>query len=142
MTGRVREHMDPQPHTIRDDQSVVAAARRMRQAQGAPLIVIDADNLVSGVVTSGDIALRVVADAQDPAQTPVGVICTREVTLADPDEDVEEAYDRMRERSLQRLPVVEGGRLVGLLRRCEEERGRVIELGESEAATRPSRSSE
>ncbi len=142
MTGQVAEHMDSQPHTIRDDQSVFAAARRMRQAQGAPLIVIDAENRVSGVVTSGDITLRVVADGQDPAQIPVGLICTREVAAARPDEDLEVAYGRMRERSLQRMPVVERGRVVGLLRLCSEAEGRVIELGESSpSVTRPSRSS-
>jgi CBS domain-containing protein len=50
-----------------------------------------------------------------PDSTTVGDICSPDLVTVGPDEDVSIAVDRMREHAVRRLPVVEGGRAVGIV---------------------------
>ena len=68
-----------------------------------------------GMVTDRDIILRCVAPEDDPAQTPVKDIMSRGCAFAAPDMDCAQAGALMARSQVRRLPVVEGGRVVGIL---------------------------
>ena len=68
-----------------------------------------------GMVTDRDIVLRCVAAEEDPAQTPVRDIMTRSCATVAPGDDCREATRLMARHQVRRLPVVEGGRLVGVI---------------------------
>jgi CBS domain-containing protein len=73
------------------------------------------DGHVLGIVTDRDIVVRAVAEGREPAGTPVGEICSREVTTVSPSTQVNDAIALMKERALRRLPVVKDGRPVGIV---------------------------
>jgi CBS domain-containing protein len=76
--------------------------------------VVEGDRPV-GMVTDRDIIARVVAEGRDPRSLTVGDIATRELVTIGSDQDVDEAALLMEEHQLDRLLVVEGERLVGII---------------------------
>ena len=68
-----------------------------------------------GIVTDRDLVLRCVASGEDPSHVPVGRVMTSRVAVADPEESVFTAAERMAQEQVRRLPVVERGRLVGMV---------------------------
>lgn len=105
-----------QDHFVCDTVRDVMSARQwvMRHEDIGALMMGDEGGGV-GILTDRDIVVRVVAVGQDPFQTPVGEICCRELTTVAPDDSVGEAVRLMRARSIRRLPVTEGGDIVGIL---------------------------
>ena len=73
------------------------------------------DRRLRGMVTDRDIVLRCVAAEADPAQTPVRDIMTRGCATVSPGDDCREATRLMALHQVRRLPVVEGGKLVGMI---------------------------
>ena len=67
------------------------------------------------MVTDRDIVLRCIAAEEDPAQTPVRDIMTRSCVAVAPGDDCREATRLMAQHQVRRLPVVEGGKLVGVI---------------------------
>jgi CBS domain-containing protein len=110
----VREVMTARPITMDAGSTVSEVARRMRDA-GIGDIIVTADGAVHGIVTDRDITVRAVAADADTRATLVGEIVTRDpVTLA-PDDDNRAAEGLMRVHAVRRLPVVDDGRLVGVV---------------------------
>lgn len=111
---KVREIMTTDLVTTRPSTTVTEAARLMRDANIGNVLIKDADRLV-GILTDRDVTIRVVAEGTDCNTAQVGDFMTRELFTAMPDWDVEDAVDIMGEEQIRRLPVVEDGRLVGIL---------------------------
>ena len=110
----VAEVMTPEVVTIEPSASISEAAKQMIQEQKGPLPVVEGDMPV-GMVTDRDIIARVVAEERDPGSLTVGDIATRELVTIGSDQDVDEAALLMDEHQLDRIVVVEGERLVGII---------------------------
>jgi CBS domain-containing protein len=110
----VAEVMTPEVVTIEPSASIADAAKRMIQEEKGPLPVVEGDRPV-GMVTDRDIIARVVAEERDPGSLTVGDIATRELVTISSDQDVDEAARLMDEHQLDRILVVEGERLVGII---------------------------
>jgi CBS domain-containing protein len=110
----VAEVMTPEVVTIEPSASIAEAAKRMIQEEKGPLPVVEGDRPV-GMVTDRDIIARVVAEERDPGSLTVGDIATRELVTIGSDQDVDEAARLMDEHQLDRILVVEGERLVGII---------------------------
>jgi CBS domain-containing protein len=111
---QVRELMVSSVVTIEPATSIVDAARLMIQAEKGPLPVVEGDTPVA-MVTDRDIIARVVAEGRDPNSVKVEDIATHELVTIGPDQDVNEARQLMDEHELDRILVVEGDRLVGII---------------------------
>ena len=112
---RVRDLMTLAPVTIEPQASVVDAAKKMIQKEKGPLPVVEGDGRAVGMVTDRDIIARVVAEGRDPDSVTVEDIATRELVTIGPDQGADEAALLMGEHQLDRLLVVEGERLVGII---------------------------
>ena len=110
----VAEVMTPEVVTVEPSASIAEAAKRMIQEEKGPLPVVEGDRPV-GMVTDRDIIARVVAEERDPGSLTVGDIATRELVTISSDQDVDEAALLMDEHQLDRIVVVEGERLVGII---------------------------
>src|ERR671919_2902181 len=118
MAKSVRDAMTENPRSIGASASVVEAARLMREEHiGSPPITDD-EQLV-GMITDRDITTRVVAEAADPKMTSVGDVDSRDLISVEPDKDLEEALQLMARHQVRRLPVVENGRLVGIVAQAD-----------------------
>ena len=135
MAKSVRDAMTENPRSIGASASVVEAARLMRDEHIGSLPITDDEELV-GMITDRDITTRVVAEAADPKMTSVGDVVSRHLISVEPDEDLEEAVQLMASHQVRRLPVVENGRLVGIvaqadvalnLRENEQRTGELVE---------------
>jgi CBS domain-containing protein len=114
MAGHLREIMTQNPVTVQTTDSVMAAARSMRDGNIGDVVVVERGQ-IQGILTDRDIVVRALAEGRDPTSTTVGEICSRELTTLSPSDSVNEAVKIMRERAIRRLPVVDGGRPVGIV---------------------------
>ena len=111
---QVRDLMVSSVVTIEPATSIVEAARRMIQEEKGPLPVVDGESPVA-MVTDRDIIARVVAEGRDPNSVKVEDIATHELVTIGPDQDVNEARQLMDQHELDRILVVEGDKLVGII---------------------------
>ena len=81
-----------------------------------------ADGALLGVVTRKTLVREVVAAGLDPATTLLGSIAEPPIFTLDADEDLDVAFHELEERDLERVPVTESGRLVGILSRAVVQR--------------------
>jgi CBS domain-containing protein len=114
MGQSISDVMTTDPRTAQARETVRQAAKAMRDEDVGAVIVLD-DGQVCGIVTDRDIAIRAVADGQDPNETTIGEICSRDVETLSPDQSVEEAIKIVRKKNVRRVPVVEDGRPVGIV---------------------------
>jgi len=71
------------------------------------------------MITDRDITTRVVAEAADPTSTSVEDVYSRDLVSVEPDEDLDDALQLMARHQVRRLPVVENGRLVGIVAQAD-----------------------
>ena len=116
---KVRDIMSSRVVSIGQDEPVSAAARLLKHANVGALPVCDAQKRLRGILTDRDIVTRCVAPGADPDQTPVREIMSRGVVTCAPDETPEAAAKRMGADQVRRLPVLDEGRLVGIVTLCD-----------------------
>ncbi|MCF7996557.1 MAG: CBS domain-containing protein, partial [Chromatiaceae bacterium] len=102
---QLQDVMTPQLEYISQNESMIHAARMMREHDIGMLPVLE-ENQIVGVVTDRDIVTRGLADAIDP-ETPVSRIMTTGVELRYTDDDVDEAAKLMEQQQIRRLIVVD-----------------------------------
>lgn len=98
--------------TVSPDTTIADAARRMIARETGAAVVIEDGDLV-GVISERDL-MRAIPDACDP-ETPVSERMSRHVMTASPGTSVPEAMAIMIEGRFRHLPVVEGGRVLGMV---------------------------
>ncbi|HSS81795.1 MAG TPA: CBS domain-containing protein [Gaiellaceae bacterium] len=118
MANSVRDAMTADPRSIGKSVSVVEAARLMREQDIGSLPITDDERLV-GMITDRDITMRVVAEGGDPQATSVEDVYSQDLISVEPDNDLEEALRLMARHQVRRLPVLEGGRLVGIVAQAD-----------------------
>lgn len=106
MNAKVRDVMTPGPIGVDYHQSIGTAARTMRD-WGVGAVLVVSDQALYGLVTDRDLVVR--------ATTRLGDICTGELAVLRPDDDVQHAARLVRERAVRRLPVIAGGVPVGVV---------------------------
>lgn len=112
----IREVMTPSPRTVTPATSLAAAARVMAQDDiGDVLVAESKTERVVGIVTDRDIAIRAVAESRDPDTTKVRDVVSSEVVSVAPSDTVQETLELMKGLNVRRLPVVEGGRAIGVV---------------------------
>ncbi len=114
MGRSVREIMTSDPITVAPESPVTEAARAMRDADVGAVVVVGGDGSVDGIVTDRDITIRAVAEGRG-SEARVADVYTPEPTTLSPDHSVDDAVRVMREKAIRRVPVVEGGKPVGIL---------------------------
>lgn len=110
----VRDVMTKDVVTCQAGDNLAQAARKMRDEDIGAVLVMK-DSKLCGIVTDRDIAIRAVADGKDPNQVKLSEVCSQEVVIITPDKPVNEAVKMMRDKALRRLPVVDGGKPVGVV---------------------------
>ena len=116
MTGRtVRQVIEGQePVTAAIDMTVSDAARLMRERNIGALMVVESERLV-GVFTERDALFRVLAETRDVSTTRLSDVMTRNPTTIDPASGFTHALQMMHDGGYRHLPVVEQGRVVGIV---------------------------
>ncbi len=90
----------------------------MKDGDFGSIPVVD-DNRLVAVLTDRDIVIRAVAERLDAATTRVGEIASADPVTVSPDQNLDDALEIMSHYRVRRLPVVEEGRLVGMLSQAD-----------------------
>ena len=116
MSDRVRDAMLAEPRTLSGDSPVQEAGELLSRPEVRAVFVCEDEQLV-GVVTRGTLVRDVVAAGRDPAKTPVREIAEPPRYTLDPELPLDEAFRFLEEADVERAPVLDGDRLVGVLSR-------------------------
>ena len=99
---------------VSKDASVLDAARIMNERRIGALVVTTGDQVI-GIFTERDVLNRIVAAQRSANTTRVGEVMTSPCACCKPDTALEECRDVMTEKKIRHLPVVDAGRLCGLI---------------------------
>jgi len=95
------------------DEPVECAVAKMYAANVGSVVVLERDGRLAGIVTERDI-VRFLAQEVD-LKTPLGQVARKLVITASPDETAVSAAVKMIENNIRHMPVVEGGRVIGVI---------------------------
>ena len=101
--------------TLPESATAMQAARAMTERKvGAVLITTD-DGRLAGIFTERDLMARVVVAGKDLERTKLAEVMTRDIYHVDPDAEIANVRIELQRRHVRHLPIVEGGKLVGVL---------------------------
>lgn len=119
---RVRDAMLGDPRSLAGGATAQEAGAILARAAVRSVLVVDPGGLLLGEVTRELLVERVVAAGLDPRQVTLAAIAVPVEAMLAAELDVEEAFRLMEEIDAERLPVVDGGRLIGALSRSALQR--------------------
>ncbi|HKB18144.1 MAG TPA: CBS domain-containing protein [Candidatus Dormibacteraeota bacterium] len=111
--GRVREVMKTHLHTVEPADTVGEAVAVMAQNRVGSVLVLEGDRLV-GIFTERD-TVRALSQAHDAARHEVASWMTQDPKTVGPDVDTDDALHTMLDNGFRHLPVVDGGKVVGVV---------------------------
>jgi CBS domain-containing protein len=104
-------------------------ATMLMKSEDLDALPVVSDEQVIGIVSDRDIVIRVIAEGLDPHAVRVDEVASRELVTVRPEQDVDDALQLMDAHEVRQLPVVEEGRLVGIISRAD-----IAAAGEAEGA--------
>jgi CBS domain-containing protein len=125
----VRDGMLSDPTALAVDATAQAAAEHLVRPDVRVVLVVDGEGKLVGVVTPDSLVEHVVAAGLDPRSTSVSAAATEPALVLEADGLLDDGYRLLEEAEVERAPVVERGRLVGVLSRSVVQR----RLAEEEA---------
>jgi CBS domain-containing protein len=116
---KARDLMTAGAECVGENETLVDAARKMRDLDVGMLPICGEDNRLKGVLTDRDIVVRCLAEGGDPATALAGQFGQGKPVTIGADDSIEEALATMTEHQIRRLPVIDGHDLVGMLAQAD-----------------------
>ena len=114
-----RDIMTPDPQCVKEDETLVDAARLMRDLDVGALPICGNDNRLKGMLTDRDIVVKCIADGGDPSSVTAGSLGQGKPITIGADDDIQEALEVMQQHQVRRLPVIDGHDLVGIISQAD-----------------------
>ena len=121
MAKTAREVMSNDCTCVGENDTVLDAAKRLKELDVGALPICGEDNRLKGMLTDRDIVVKVLAEGKDPASTRAGELGVgdgKTVTIG-ADDSIEEALRTMADHQVRRLPVIDGHDLVGIISQAD-----------------------
>jgi len=115
----VREVMSGGVECAGEDETLVDAARKMRDLDVGALPICGNDNRLKGMITDRDIVVRCIAEGGDASSMKVSELAEGKPVTAGADDSVEVALRTMIDHGVRRLPVIDGHDLVGIISQAD-----------------------
>jgi CBS domain-containing protein len=115
--------------SVRSSDVVVQALQLMRDNRVRAVLVVD-DNQLVGIVTQGDCAIKVLLPGKDAKATLVSEVMTRDPMTVRPADPLEACMGLMANRGFRHLPVLDAGKLVGVVSVGDVVKNQVRHMGE------------
>ena len=117
-TMRVRDAMIAEPRALPATATAQEAGEVLTPAEVRAVYVVGGEGELLGVVTRKTLVARVVAEGRDPAAVRVADIAEPPYYTIDADTPLDEGFRFIEEEDAERVPVVDDGRLVGVVSRA------------------------
>ena len=111
----VKEIMTTDVKTIRPEDSVKLLAETMMKNKIGSLVVVEGSGAVVGIATERDIIEDIILLGKDPEEAKVQDIMTKNIIAVNSDTTLEEAAEVMVNHKIKKLPIIDKGRLVGIV---------------------------
>jgi CBS domain-containing protein len=111
---KVREAMAKSVSTAQKSSKIVEVARKMKQEDAGFMPIVEGGKLV-GVITDRDIVVRCIAEGHNPEQETVEHCMSQQAVTISPEDEIQQAAQKMEQSEIRRLAVTENGQLVGVL---------------------------
>ena len=115
--SQVRDAMVPEPSALDGSATAQEAGERLSDPAVRAVLVCDDDGKLVGVVTRKTLVQEIVATGRNPRATPLQEIAEPPLFTLDASVNLDDAFQALEDNDLERVPVVEDGRLVGILSR-------------------------
>ena len=115
--GKVRDAMITEPRALPSTAFAQEAGEVLSPPEVRAVYVVDGDGALTGVITRKTLVAEVIAGGLDPRTTRIGGIAEEPLYTLDADMPLDDAFRYLEENDAERVPVVEHGRLVGVLSR-------------------------
>jgi CBS domain-containing protein len=122
--------------TIEPNTKVLAASKLLTERRIGALVVTGADRRVIGIVSERDIVQRLAADGAATLDLPLTEVMTRKVMTCTPGDTISSVMERMTEGKFRHLPVIDQGRLVGIISIGDVVKHRLQEMEREQSALR------
>ena len=123
-----RDIMTGDAECARSTDTLVDAARKMRDLGVGALPICGDDDRLAGMITDRDIVVRCIAEDRDPSSTRVEALAEGKPVTIGADDSIEETLRTMSTHQVRRLPVIDGDRLVGIVSQADVARNVPDEL--------------
>jgi CBS domain-containing protein len=110
-----RDIMTANVRCIPATETLDRAAQMMRELNVGALPICSPSGSVTGILTDRDIVVKAIAAGHDPAAVTAGSLASGKAHVIDADADITEALATMKKHQIRRLPVMEGGKLAGMI---------------------------
>ncbi|WP_431913386.1 CBS domain-containing protein [Nonomuraea jabiensis] len=100
---------------IGEQETLIAAAQRMRELDVGALPICGYDDRLHGIITDRDIVLKCIAAGGDPRTVLAGDLAQGKPITVEADADIQQVLDTMEEHRIRRLPVIDEHRLAGMI---------------------------
>jgi CBS domain-containing protein len=100
---------------LKTENTALEAATLMAKANIGAVIILDGKGQLIGIVTERDLTRRVLAKGLDPTKATLAVIMTKNPDTLSPDDSAVDALELMQARNYRHLPIVDGGKCVGMV---------------------------
>lgn len=114
-----REIMTGGVDCVSANNTLVEAAKKLRDLDVGSLPICGEDNKLAGMLTDRDIVIRCIAEDGDPNVTTAGELAEGKPVTIGADDSVEETLRTMAENAVRRLPVIDGHELVGIVSQAD-----------------------
>jgi CBS domain-containing protein len=114
-----RDIMSGGVECVGENETLVDAARKMRDLDVGALPICGEDNRLKGMLTDRDIVVKCLAEGGDPNSTTAGSLAQGKPVTIGADDSVEEALQTMKQYGVRRLPVIDGHDLVGIVSQAD-----------------------
>jgi CBS domain-containing protein len=114
-----REIMTGGAQCVGENDTLVDAAKKMRDLDVGSLPICGEDNRLKGIITDRDIVVKCIADGGDPTTATVGELAQGKPVTIGADDDIDEAFRTMVDHQLRRLPVIDGHDLIGMVSQAD-----------------------
>lgn len=102
-------------YSLSGEATLEEAARELNARRVGAIVVLDADGALSGVLSERDIVREIAKSGPKALSQRVSDAMTKAVITATPEETVDAGMARMTDRRVRHLPVIAGGKLVGII---------------------------
>jgi CBS domain-containing protein len=134
MAKKARDVMSSDCECIGENESVLDAAKKLKELNVGSMPICGEDNRLKGMLTDRDIVVKVLAEGRDPGSTTAGELGEGKPVTIGADDSIQEALDTMAQHQVRRLPVIDGHDLIGIVSQAdiarnvdEEDVGKVVE---------------
>ena len=119
MGKTARDVMTGGAECIGENETLVDAARKMKELDVGAMPICGDDDRLKGMLTDRDIVVKALAVDKDPGSTRAGDFAEGKPVTISADDSVEEALHTMAEHHVRRLPVIDGHELVGVVSQAD-----------------------